>query len=382
MKPEDLIGCCRLCGDDISSSLWVLQGMPKAAQNFLDVGDELKTDKLDLDIHQCGNCGLVQLNIEPVHYYREVIRAAAFSDEMAEFRRRQFREFISSYGIEGQRAVEVGCGGGEYLALLQDSGLRMTGIEYGEVSVRSCQDKGFDVRRGFIEDSTQPPTGGEFAACFMFNFLEHLPRPNSTLRGIANHLAVNGVGLIEVPNFDMIIKENMFTEFCSDHLLYFTRDTFTQILLRNGFEVIECKPIWYDYILSATVRKRRPISVANFEQALDDLSRSLNNFIGRFEPRRVAIWGAGHQALAVMAVAQLAERIPYVIDSASFKQGKITPATNIPIVPPDILEREPPEAILVMAAGYSDEVVRTIRMNFGNRFELAVLRGQHLDLNP
>ena len=113
MKTEDLIDRCRLCGDDISASLWVLHGMPKAAQNFLDVGDELKTDELDLDIHQCRSCGLVQLNIEPVHYYREVIRAAAFSEQMAEFRRRQFKEFITSYGIDGQRGVEVGCGGGQ-----------------------------------------------------------------------------------------------------------------------------------------------------------------------------------------------------------------------------------------------------------------------------
>jgi hypothetical protein len=49
---------------------------------------------------------------------------------------------------------------------------------------------------------------------------------------------------------------------------------------------------------------------------------------------------------------------------------------------PEILDRNPPEAILVMAAGFSDEIVSNIRITHGDRFTLAVLRGQEIFLNP
>ena len=39
---------------------------------------------------------------------------------------------------------------------------------------------------------------------FILNFFEHLPNPNITLKGISNNLNDDGIGLIEVPNFDLL----------------------------------------------------------------------------------------------------------------------------------------------------------------------------------
>ena len=105
-------------------------------------------------------------------------------------------------------------------------------------------------------------------------------------------------------------------------------------------------------------------------------------YLGHFSKRSVVAWGAGHQALAVMAACDLSDKIAYVVDSATFKQNKLTPATKIPIFSPEQLFIDPPEAILVMAGSYSDEIVSEIRQKHHNRFSLAVLRGQEVDLNP
>ena len=68
-----------------------LVGMPNAAQ-FLPNEDELHKDKgVDLNIFECTQCGLVQTSQEPVPYYKEVIRASAFSGEMAAFRQKQLK---------------------------------------------------------------------------------------------------------------------------------------------------------------------------------------------------------------------------------------------------------------------------------------------------
>jgi hypothetical protein len=113
-----------------------------------------------------------------------------------------------------------------------------------------------------------------------------------------------------------------------------------------------------------------------------ELSRELHEFIDRFPPKRVAVWGAGHQALAVMALAEVGPRVRYVIDSAPFKQGKRKPATHVPIVGPEAVNRDPVDAIIVMAAAYSDEVARTIRARSAASLQVAILRDSRLEVVP
>ena len=66
----------------------------------------------------------------------------------------------------------------------------------------------------------------------------NLSNINNVLRSINNNLIDDGVGLIEVPNFDMILKKSLFSEFISDHLFYFTKETLKSTLQYNGFKII------------------------------------------------------------------------------------------------------------------------------------------------
>ena len=61
--------------------------------------------------------------------------------------------------------------------------------------------------------------------------------------------------MVEVPNFDMMIKHNLFSEFIGDHLFYFTRETLENTLKMNGFEIIDSAIVWHDYVISAHVKK-------------------------------------------------------------------------------------------------------------------------------
>jgi SAM-dependent methyltransferase len=280
---------------------------------------------------------------------------------MRAFRRAQFGQFVSRFSLNGRKAIEIGCGRGEYLALLREAGVDAYGLEHLADSVAACAAAGLQVTQGFIAGAGQVLEGGPFGAFMILNFLEHLPDPNETLRGIRHNVADGGVGIIEVPNFDMILREHQFAEFMSDHLLYFTAVTLTTTLEANGFEVIECSEQFHGYILSAIVRKRAPLDLATFDAWQSELRDQLHRYLRRFGQRRVAVWGAGHQALALIALLDLGGTLRYVVDSAPFKQGRFTPATHVPIVAPETLDADPVDAVIVMAAGYSDEVARMLR---------------------
>lgn len=366
---------CRVCGNLFDSeSLLSFRNMPGAAQHLPDVDSVIRDRGVDLDVYQCSGCGLVQLSNPPVSYYREVIRAVAFSPEMRSFREEQFRNFVSTYALDGKKVLEIGCGRGEYLDLMQQAGVDAYGIEDGADAVEQCTRGGLKVVRSFIRSADQALADAPFDAFFMLNFLEHLPDPNATLKGIAHNLSADAVGLLEVPNFDMILRNRLFSEFIGDHLFYFTRETLRTTLSLNGFEVIECNDVWHEYILSLVVKKRTQLDITDFADYQSRLSGELQHFIDRFEVGKVAIWGAGHQALAILALTGIAGRIRYVVDSAPFKQGKFTPATHVPIVSPETLSADPVDAVIVMAASYSDEVASILRARHGTKITISVVR--------
>ncbi|HDD43848.1 MAG TPA: methyltransferase domain-containing protein [Candidatus Desulfofervidus auxilii] len=369
---------CRVCkGRLFKEPILVLKNMPKGAQDFL-IKRELSRDKgIDLKLYQCSLCGLVQLTSPPVPYYKEVIRSSAYSQEMKNFRVNQFRKFLEKYELIGKKILEIGCGKGEFMELMQECGAEVYGIEYGEENVKACLKKGLKVERDFISSKTHRVRYAPFDGFYILNFLEHIPEINTFLRGIAYNLKPGAIGLVEVPNFEMILREKMLTEFIPDHIFYFTADTLEQTLRMNGFEVLEIQTVWHDYIISAVVKKREPYNLKAWIKELEELKEALEKFIKKFSKEEVMIWGAGHQALAILSLTNIANKIYGVIDSAPFKQGKYTPVTHLLIYPPDVLYKLPVKAVIVMAGSYSEEVVQILRKNFKD-IKIAIIEGLKL----
>ena len=349
---------CRVCKSNcFDSPLLRYTNMPSSAQKFPDLKSLKNDNGSDLNLFQCSSCGLVQLSEKPVSYYKEVIRASSFSDEMKKFRGEQFVSWVDKYNLKGKSILEVGCGRGEYLSILKQTEVSLAhGIEYSKESVSSCINSEISVTKGFFGDENFVLPKQKYDGFICLNFMEHWPNPNKVLAHLKKNLSEDAIGIVEVPNFDMILKQGLYSEFISDHLLYFTKDTLIFMLNYNGFEVIECSVIWHDYILSAVVRKRKRIDLSLLKSRKLNVETELNSFIDKFEKKEVAIWGAGHQSLAVMSLAKLENKIRYVVDSAPFKQGKYTPATHFPIVAPIELVNNPVKAVIIIAASYSNEV--------------------------
>jgi len=373
---------CRACGGALfHDPLARYANMPKAAQDLPEASDLADDLGVDLEVRQCLACGLVQLPTEPVAYHREVIRAAAVSDVIRQAKSAQFAGFIDEYGLHGKRMVEVGCGRGEFLSLLRGLDVEAFGLEASAGAVADCVAGGLRAMQGYPGEGAGAWAGGPFDGFLLLMFLEHMPDPGVALRAIADNLVHGAVGLVEVPNFDMVVRQTLFSEFVADHLLYFTAPTLRTTLEINGFEVIRVDELRDGYVLSAVVRRRKRLDISGFMEQQKRLTTELRNYLGGFEARRVAVWGAGHQAFATIAMTGIASDIRYVVDSAPFKQGRYTPATHLPIVAPEALRTDPVDAVIVMAASYSDEVAQIVRQQFDSE-ELAVVILRDNGLEP
>lgn len=373
---------CRVCGNKLyEEPLLKYYNMPNRAQFFVEEKDLSKDKGIDLFLYQCSGCGLLQLDGEPVSYYKDVIRAAGVSEEMKSFRLKHFNEFISRYNLKDKKIIEIGTGCGEFLEIMNRTGVKAYGLEHLNESVNICLEKKIEVYKGFVEDENYKIKNAPYDAFFIMNFLEHIPNPNKFLMGISNNLKDDAIGLIEVPNVDMILEKLMFSEFISDHLMYFTRDTLSFLLKKNGFEVMEIEDVWHDYVISIIVKKKNRLELKEFNTQQSIISNEINSFIDEnlLKGRKVAVWGAGHQSLAVMAMTNLSQKIEFVIDSAKFKQEKYTPSTHVKVVAPSILKEVKIGAILVMAASYSDEVANIINRDYSD-IVVAILRDDKLEL--
>lgn len=365
--PKYKIKLCRCCSSQITAPpLLTYNNMPGIAQNFPDENSLDADQGITFAIYQCQDCGLLQIVQEPVYYYKDVIRAIAVSEDMKSFRSRYFADFVRSCGLRGKKIIEIGAGAGEYMQIMAENDVQVYGLEHRRESVMKAQDHGLRVFEGYIENSSYKIPQAPYDGFYIMNFLEHIPDPKAFLKGIAFNLADGAYGLVEVPNTDFILENKMFSEFMLDHLSYFTKNTLRVMLETSGFEVLSCQVVWNDYILSAIVRKRKYLDVSSFETHESKLILWLNGYLDEMHAngRKVAIWGAGHQALAIMALADLKDKVECVIDSAAFKQNKYTPASHIPIYGPDKIRELGIGAILVMAGSYSDEVCAVIQKNY------------------
>lgn len=373
---------CIVCDSILHENpLLTLPNMPRTAQDLPDATQLATESGFDLNLCQCDMCGLVQLDCDPVPYFRDVIRAGGFTKTMVELRHQQYRHLIEDYQLQGRKFIEVGAGRGEFLSLLNEYNVQYAGIENSDKLVEIARENGLPISKGFVEDERTVIEGGPFDVFLSFNFLEHQPNPGGMLRGIFRNLSQVGMGLITVPSLEYIIENNSVYELIHDHIAYYTEETFRFVLEKNGFQVIECTRLNRD-TLSAIVRKKSRMDVSGLENAKRSLKLELNSFIDPIleDGGRVAIWGASHQGLTVLSSMNLTSKITYVIDSAPFKQGKFTPSSHVEIVPPDRINKDPIQGIIVIAPGYSDEIIGIIKRQYDNTIKIAVLRSQSLEI--
>ncbi len=106
--------------------------------------------------------------------------------------------WIRRYKPSGE-FFEIGCGMGYFLEYARKNGYTVSGIEYADLGVRTCQTKfGLDVQCGSIEELGLQPD--RYDVMFMGDVLEHLIQPLDMLRKVHSMLKPSGVLAAEVPS--------------------------------------------------------------------------------------------------------------------------------------------------------------------------------------
>jgi 2-polyprenyl-3-methyl-5-hydroxy-6-metoxy-1,4-benzoquinol methylase len=97
----------------------------------------------------------------------------------------------------GSRVLDVGCGTGRLALKLLDRGCEVIGLDFSQQAIEICQSQGVDAR--WCELPHIPSDLGPVDVAICSEVLEHLDRPELTLRAICKVVPVGGLVVVSVP---------------------------------------------------------------------------------------------------------------------------------------------------------------------------------------
>ena len=164
-------------------------------------------------IRACGRCGLGFVDPRPgpdaigryypPYYAWQEDEAGGVANRLEKFYRFQALRYetrrLSRFtGIATGEALDVGCGSGDRLAILEEAGFRSYGIEMGGAVEKAAAAGRWEIERGTVFSATFPE--GKFDLVTFYNVIEHIHEPVEALRRAFAWLKPGGVLAVQLPN--------------------------------------------------------------------------------------------------------------------------------------------------------------------------------------
>jgi len=331
----------------------------------------------DIALAVCQRCGFVfnqAWDPERTIYSDRYEETQGFSPTFNKFHLSLAEELIDTYDIRGKTVVEIGCGKGEFLALVCRLGGNC-GIGYDPAFVparqRSDENIRF-VREFFTEKTTAEPA--DFFCCKMT--LEHIGQTQAFVKAVrAATKRTDSVVFFQVPDVARILKEKAFWDIYYEHCSYFSSGSLKHLFTQTGFEVDR---IWTGYqsqylmIVAKPAGNRSDPGRANDGADVAEIVRLCDGFAATTayhrmawtnrlsswaaSGRRTVLWGSGSKAVAFLTTLGVRDEIEYAVDINPYRAGKFLPCTGQSIVAPPFLRDYRPDNVVIMNPVYLREV--------------------------
>lgn len=332
----------------------------------------------------CGECGFISNTAyDPAltEYSDRYDSTQAFSGTYDSFSRELAKGLISRYGLSNRHISEIGCGNGEFLALICGMGNNSgTGFDpaFSEERSRFANNERITFIRDLYSDKYSDCIG-DFMICKMT--LEHIMDTGEFIKLLSRSLAgsPDTIVFFQVPDTSKILRELAFWDIYYEHCSYFTEDSLSGLFRRNGFEVLDR---WKDYggqYLFLTARlsgAASGLSLPEPGEAARWAVADIDLFAGRLDKKvlewkreitemnriglRVVVWGAGSKGVSFLTTLGIKDEIRYAVDINPSKHGKYMAGSGQEIVSPDFMEEYRPDVVIIMNPVYMDEIRRDL----------------------
>lgn len=377
------LDACPCCGGAFGAPFYEVGPVPVHSCLMLDSAEAARAFPTGrVRLAACAACGFVaNLDFDPrwSAYAPEYEDQQSFSPTFNSFAAGLARDWIDRFGLEGKRAVEIGCSKGDFLALLADlGGMETVGIDPSALPGRVA-----------------PPSRGSMRLIQAYFGPEHLDLPAEMIvcrhtlehiRPVAATLAMmramaeatpGAVLCLEVPDATRVWREAAFEDVYYEHCSYFTPGSLARALRRAGFAVVGLRRDYGDQYLVAEavldpardrsfVIEETPEEAAGWTAAFAAAApQAIAAWRARLDGavaagRRVAIWGSGSKCVAFLRTLDRVGAVDAIVDVNPHRAGRHAPGLGLPISPPGALAALKPDLVVVMNRLYRSEITRDL----------------------
>lgn len=188
------------------------------------------------------------------------------------FRNRYFqnkiKKILTLFPKSRLKILDVGCGWGDFLKILDNNQLPYLGIDISQAAVKICRKKFLNCQKAdlinFVKNSKQ-----KCSTITFFQVIEHLKNPLEYLKAAKKLLKKNGILLITTPNNNSPLRFLFGPKWSvyntPSHYYFYSKKSLGRLLKKAGFNNFEIRidpPRYFSlsYILGRVFKKRLSVS--------------------------------------------------------------------------------------------------------------------------
>jgi hypothetical protein len=254
------------------------------------------------------------------------------------------------------RLVEVGCGKGSFLELLQARGADITGFD------ATYEGNNPRIQRKLFSAGVTVQADG----LILRHVLEHIKDPFSFLSQLKEANGGQGRIYIEVPCFDWICEHRAWFDIFYEHVNYFRLSDFSRFF----GEVVSSGRFFGDQYLYVVADlgslRQRPLATEGGFRLPGDFTRAISERQSGDQVSTVVWGGASKGVIFSLLRARAGCPVDKVIDINPEKQGRFLPGTGLRVYSPEQVLPELPKGskIYVMNSNYLPEIRSMAGENF------------------
>lgn len=381
---------CRLCGNSSLVSVLDLGASPPCESFLSEEQLDLPEATYPLHLRLCPDCLLLQIPalITPEDTFGgDYAYYSSYSTSWVEHARKFVDQAVDALGLDPDGfVVEVAANDGYLLQHVVNRGIRCLGIEPSVNCSEAARAKGIPMLRAFLDEALAARVRDEHGPADLVvanNVFAHIPDITGFAAGLRGLVADTRRVSIEVHHALSLITAAQFDTIYHEHFQYWTVLAARHGLAAGGLRLVDVEllpthggsiRLWavpeeadvaeHPRVAEVEAVERTagldsPDGYLGLAERVAGIRDDLVSFLieARRAGRRVVAYGAPGKGNTLLNYCGIRpDLLAYAADRNTFKHGRYTPGTRIPVVSPEHLIEDCPDDVLVLPWNLRNEI--------------------------
>jgi NDP-4-keto-2,6-dideoxyhexose 3-C-methyltransferase len=343
-----------------------------------------------LDLYECQNCKLVQFSkLAPLEdmYGQTYGYRTSLSNLMIDHMHSKYLNILKNNFLKkNDNILDIGSNDGTFLNFFAKKNLyNLYGIDPSAEKFKNYYNKNIKLIYNFF--SKKNLFTNIYSRKIKFNLITSfamfydIEDPNNFCKDIKDLLSDNGVWILELSYFPLLLKNLTYDQICHEHVTYYTLTTFQKILNNNGMQILnfsfnEINGGSIEIICAKKISKRKPqykkikkiineekkinsFAYKRLNQRIENTKRIINLLLNKINRKDIIGYGASTKGNIILNQCKVtSSQLRYICDANPYKYKKFTPGSNIEIISKERMRALKPKYLLVLIWSFRSEVIR------------------------